>query len=346
MVLTETMMTPIRRAAICGMLAWALVVPAPRLAEAADPPAAGKKADDADTLFHKGGVAFDAGKMDQAYPLLKAAWALKQTHDIAGNLAQVELALGKYRDAAEHIAYALAHFPPSIQSDRRDKMKKALDEIRPKLGVLTIKINRPEATVSVDGKAIGVSPIAAEVFVEPGAHTVKAELKGSPAVEAAVQVGKGASQEVTLTLEQAEGVTPPPPPVLPPTKEEPRPGPNKAIVLAGAGASGAALVAGVVFTVLANGRASAAREKAHGLITATGSETCVQPVGACGELAGLYHDRVTFSNTAAWSFISAGALGAATGIYALATRSKPKAGVGAAPVVTANGGGFVVGGAW
>src|SRR5262249_49509727 len=138
-------------------------------------------------------------------------------------LAQAELYFGKNRDAAEHITFALTHFPPSIQSDRREKMKKALDGIRPLLGVVRIKVNLSEASVSVDGKPVGVSPIESEVFVDPGAHTVRAELVGYPATERAVEVGKGAWQDVTLTLAQGDGETPKP------KEEQGTPGPNKAV---------------------------------------------------------------------------------------------------------------------
>jgi tetratricopeptide (TPR) repeat protein len=352
MVLTETMMTPIRCAAITALLAWVLMMSAPRLAQAgptpAEPAGAGKKADEADTLFHKGTVAFDAGKLDQAYPLFKAAWALKQTHDIAGNLAQVELALGKHRDAAEHIAYALAHFPPSIQSDRRDKMKKALDGLRQQLGVVTIKVNLPEANVSMDGKPIGALPIGGEVFVEPGAHTVKAELKNYPAVETPLQVGKGASHEVTLTLVQEKGAAPTPP-ELPPKKDEPQPGPNKAIVIAGAGASGAALIAGVVFTAVANGKARAADKLLQPIAQQYGQRACGQtpPVPGCDALHQAREPQYTFSNLALWSFVGAGVVGVGTAVYVLtAPRGAPKTAVRITPMAAARGGGFLVSGVW
>jgi hypothetical protein len=170
-----------------------------------------------------------------------------------------------------------------------------------------------------------------------------AELKDHSAVKAPIQVATKVSPEVTLTLAEARTA---PPRVLPSKKVEPKPEPNQAIIIAGAGASGAALIPGVVFTVLANQRTSEAREKNSELVKAMGPGTCVQPTGACAEVAGLYRERATFTNVAGWSFIGAGMLGVATVVYALAAKSAPKAGVGAALVVTTSGGGFLVGGAW
>src|SRR5262249_19254148 len=82
------------------------------------------------------------------------------------------------------------------------------------------------------------------------------------------------------------------------------------------------------------------------LVETAGRGSCAQPTGACGQVAGLYHDRTTFTNLAGWSFIGAGVLGTATVIYAMTVKSNPKARVRAGPMVTASGGAFLVGGAW
>src|ERR1041384_3825181 len=66
--------------------------------------------DRANQLFKKGKVAFNAGKYNDALRIYSEAWSLKQSPDIAANLAQTESELGKHRDAAEHFSYALDHF--------------------------------------------------------------------------------------------------------------------------------------------------------------------------------------------------------------------------------------------
>ena len=44
-------------------------------------------ADPVDVLYNEGVAAAQAGQVDVAYEKLRAAWALKQTYDIAANLA-------------------------------------------------------------------------------------------------------------------------------------------------------------------------------------------------------------------------------------------------------------------
>src|SRR6478735_656018 len=64
--------------------------------------------DRANQLFKKGKVAFNAGKYNDALRIYTEAWSLKQSPDIAANLAQTESELGQHRDAAEHYGRAEA----------------------------------------------------------------------------------------------------------------------------------------------------------------------------------------------------------------------------------------------
>src|SRR5688572_21374281 len=40
-----------------------------------------------------------------------AAWTIQKSYDVAANLGEVEMQLGKPADAAGYFTYALAHFP-------------------------------------------------------------------------------------------------------------------------------------------------------------------------------------------------------------------------------------------
>jgi hypothetical protein len=133
---------------------------------------------------------------------------------------------------------------------------------------------------------------------------------------------------------------------LPPVPLPGATGPRTEVLIAGGATAGAALIAGVVFTVLANQRTSEAEEKNGELIKAMRPTTCAQPTDACREVGGLIHDRVVFTNVAGVSFIGAGALAVATGIYAFAAKRAPKAGVYATPVVTGQSAAVIVTGVW
>jgi hypothetical protein len=98
-----------------------------------------------------------------------------------------------------------------------------------------------------------------EVFVEPGARSIEAKLAGYEDAQQRIEASKGGELSVMLTLgASAVGLAAGPtvtatatprgevPPVLPTkTKDEPRAGVKKAIVVAGGVAAGMALGAGV-----------------------------------------------------------------------------------------------------
>jgi hypothetical protein len=252
------MNTTMRRAALSTLLLQPLLAASPAAAQPAQHPRAivdsGTPSDDADLLFKKGTAALTSGNTQQAYELDLAAWKLKQTHDIAGNLAQVELLLGKKRDAAEHIAFALGHFPPTVPSDRREGMKKVLDGLRKDLGALRIHVSAADAKVTVDGMPVGSAPLAGEVFVEPGPHLVEATLAGYKPARVSADAGRGASQDVALELVKV-----------------PDPTPARRSVVPGAvlgGVAGVALVTGVGLFVGGRAKESSIRALHDGIVKA------------------------------------------------------------------------------
>jgi hypothetical protein len=323
-----------------------------------------------DDLDERGKALYASGKVRDAREALLSAWTLKRSYDIAANLGTVELELGMNRDAAEHLGYSVRTFPSTGKKKNLAVTKQQLDEARKQVGALAIKVNVDGAEVLVDGVSVGRAPLADEVFVEAGGRTVEAKASGYQVGKMVVQVAKGGAEVVNLALValaapvgpvasggpvvplggSASASAPPPPPVgsgaavVPPSVESG--GPSTGLIVAGAGATGAALIAGVVFTVLANQKISDARAKNGELVAAIGPGHCTESTGVCDDVAGLLRDWTTFKNGAAGSFIGAGVFGAATLVYGLAARNTTATSVRVAPVVTASGGGIVVGGAW
>jgi hypothetical protein len=360
----------------------------PAHAQIAPPGAEASK--NADELFRKGKDYYKTGKLRDAYQAYRGAWELKQSYDIAANLANTELLLGMKRDAAEHFAACLWTFAATGSKAQQEVVKKQFEEARKDIGALMVKVSVDGAEVFVDGKSMGRAPLKIEVFVEAGARTVEAKLSGYEPAKQTVQVVKGAApQKVALTLvevkaapvepgtkplepvasenPEAGGSSAPavgegsaPPPVGPPPDRLRASGrielsaifakPNRPVLIAGAAAAGAALLSGVVFTILANGKASDAEVERDRIAKARGENACggaAMPAD-CQALHGLWADRATFSNVAVWSFLGVGALGAATVAVTL-VRSKQaseSSGVSVTPAVGPGAAGVSVRGVW
>ncbi len=77
-----------------------------------------------------GNRAFKEGRFDAAEKAYEAAFALEKGYDIAGNLGAAELAQGKHREAAQHLAFTLRLFPITGDPALRERMKKAFEQCR------------------------------------------------------------------------------------------------------------------------------------------------------------------------------------------------------------------------
>ncbi len=175
----------------------------------------GADSDRANLLFKKGKVAFNAGKFSDALRIYTEAWSLKQSPDIAANLAQTESELGHHRKAAEHFSFALAHLLPSSTDEQKQALAEGLAQEKKEIGSLHITLEPADSALTIDDAAVTVPP-SGDLFLEPGEHGVSVTHEGYEPNQQTVRLSKGASQVLWVKLTQ---VGLPPEPSL-----EPEPG--------------------------------------------------------------------------------------------------------------------------
>lgn len=289
----------------------------------------------------------------RAYESFRTAWKLKQHFQIAANLGRAELKLGKYRDAAEHLAYFLRE-AQGVSLEERQAAQAMLNEARAKVGAVTILVDRQEAEVLIDGVAVGKSPMGREVFVEPGRRTVEAKRRGFGDDRRSLDVAAGSSPRVLLTLSPSTTTlvdpatsprTQPPPPDSKQKESDKGQGDGATeTALIVTGIAGTAVAAGLgVASVLVAGSKKDEAQAIYDKCLEGVCETHDSPAA----FRQLSNDKATFQNLAFWSFIGAGALGGATLIYALTrSSSKSTAGLTATVIPTEGGGGILVTKSW
>jgi hypothetical protein len=354
---------------VCGSLLAAAIAAAPLVtgvSYAGEPPRAGATGDvsaEVGRLFDAAEAAFARKDYQASYEAYRAAWALQRSYDIAGNLGNVEIELGKVRDAAEHLSFALRNFPPTGQPKQRAMLMRRIDGVLPLVGRVRVQVNVEGATVLLNGVAVGTSPIAEVVFVDPGVSTLEAKREGYQDARATVKLAPAENQKVTLTLapapREAGGAVGPSGPTGPKGGGRPQGpvGPIEdavpaqrslvpAFVIGGVG--GVALVGGLVLI----GVAESKRSDAEALSAETGHACPVDatsPKGKCADLADAASSADTFGNVGIGGLAIAGAAAAGVAAYLLwpAPSDKPAGGsVRAAPVVGLRGGGVVVAGSF
>jgi hypothetical protein len=312
------------------------------------PPPTGTVDERASKWLSMGNKAFKEGKFAEAEKAYHEAFVLKQVYDIAGNLAMAEFAQSKHRDAAEHLALAIRLFPVTGEPSTREQMQKTFDQCKGKVGAVKVVVSTARgAQVSVDGKTVGEAPLADDVYLEPGKHTISVTAKGYKDASKDVDVKKGGAETVQVDL-----VLLPPQVLVRNGPDKPPPPRSKvpAIVL-GAAAVVAAGVGGALFAV-SKGKESDANALIDKLNTA-GTHCPNLATNKAPDCVAIYSglgSADTLHDAAIGMFIGAGAAGATALGYFIWSRPGTKKTTGldvkAAPVAGAGHGGIVISGAF
>jgi hypothetical protein len=227
-------------------------------------------------------------------------------------------------------------------------MQKTFDQCKGHVGTVKVEVATIRgAQVSVDGKVFGEAPLADDLFLEPGSHTISVTAKGYKDASKSVDVQKGIASVVKLDL-----VLLPPEVVVRngPDQQAPPPRSKKPAIVLGGVTVIAAVVGGVLLGV-AGGKASDANDQATKLKGAH----CIAPPGtntnaACTTLVDTASSAGSLHNAGVGMFIGAGVLGVATITYLLlppkAAKKASSTGVRATPMVGADGAALLVSGSF
>ncbi len=196
-----------------GATSWAQS-PSTRPAEAAVASASDEERKARARELYKEGVAAQQRQdWRGAQRAFSQAWALTQHYQIAGNLGAVELELGRYRDAAGHLDYALRQMrADSTQSaETVAEVARLLELAKRHVAVIRLEARLfgtpcTDVELWVDGDRLG--PIPPTLYLEPGERTL--ELRGPGVTSGARSIEAWAGVEQTLVVPlRLEGPTAP-----------------------------------------------------------------------------------------------------------------------------------------
>lgn len=316
----------------------------------AQPPGSGKprtpaeieaeKAEKAAEHHKRGRELLDQGKLNPAVEALRAAWTLKRSWVAAADLGACEIKLGRWRDAAEHLAFVLRTQPAGEKPEERQRSLELYEQARAKVAGITITTEIDGADVIVNDQIVGLTPLdEGEVFAEPGDVTITAKKVGFLEFQKTLRVPAGKAGSVRITLGR-------------PSSEDRfashTPTRIPLYVL-----GGAALVAGGIGAglMVAGGRKGAQADDAlDKLKEDTGSETpCLTTSAECDSLKALRADRDEMVNMGTGFLIGAGVAAVGAIGYAVWLRRAPSDGpsrVSVLPVVSPSASGLWLRGAF
>jgi len=276
--------------------------------------------DRANLLFKKGKVAYNDGKYADALRIYEEAWRLKQSPDIAANLAQTETELGKHRDAAEHFAFALAHLLPSSTDEQKRALADGLEAEKRLVGTLHVTLEPADSKLNVDGAVVSLPP-SGDLFVDSGEHRCSVTHEGYESNTQVVQVSRGASRVLWIKLNAPGGAGPAPsgsgsePSAPPPiTIQKPR---SLVPAFIGGGVAVAGAAVGVAFLISGNSKQHDA-DQLRGQLSGTNACGAGSPYQAqCAELHSKNSSVDSARHVEVAGFAVAGVAAVGTAVYLL-----------------------------
>src|SRR5690606_784648 len=162
--------------------------------------------------FNEGVEYFDNKEYERARLAFVQAYALKPHPAILLNLGQSELRSGHEADAATHFAQYLREHSDATE-EQREAAREGLERGKKAVGVVTLTVDVSGAEITVDGEAVGRSPLDDPLYLSPGEHTLVVE-KGGETARKTLTVRAGDELDESLTLASTPSKTPaatPPP---------------------------------------------------------------------------------------------------------------------------------------
>ncbi|WP_437893719.1 hypothetical protein [Sorangium sp. So ce124] len=295
---------------------WSRVAVAAGEGPSAGPSGAATMRSEAEEAFARGDRARRAGRREDAEASYRAAWKADPRPEFAGELGLSELALGRSRDAAEHLRESLL-YPETLQPAAERRFRAGLQKAEREISSATVAVSRPEAEVFIDGRRIGRGQGMYFVYLEPGRHEARGKLDGYVDDVYPFEAQRGRESMVGLHLE----LKPPPPatraPVAAPVAPVPAAAPGgppagTVFRIGGFALASAGVAVGAGFSLAAAVRGGEAEAQADRIRQRGGPFACANTdyVVQCAVLHDLNHSRDMLEAAAVAGFLSAGIVAA------------------------------------
>jgi tetratricopeptide (TPR) repeat protein len=200
------------RAILTAVLLTAVVL-------AAELASADEKAD-AKKHFEAGLALFNSEDFRGAAVEFEESIRLYKTKSAIFNLANCYKGLKRYSESLASLKLLEGEFGSSIDAEMKKAIATIRQEIESTTGTLEVRVDKPGASIFVDGEIVGKSPMPVPVLLGPGYHEIKAEKEGAAAAQK-VKLLSGEKKVIALKLaskEAAPAVVAPPKPQEKPEK--------------------------------------------------------------------------------------------------------------------------------
>jgi PEGA domain len=120
------------------------------------------------------------GAYEGALQEFNAAYTISPQFAVLYNIGQAQVGLDHPTKAIEALRKYLSEGKERVPETRRQKVQAQMASLSARLAALSITTDRAGASISVDGREVGATPLAEPVRVDAGTHTIAVKLDGIP----------------------------------------------------------------------------------------------------------------------------------------------------------------------
>lgn len=164
--------------------------------------------EEARALLREGNALFKSEEYTGALSKYRAAYAKVASPKILLNIGTTLRRMGRDAEAADAYETYLQHIGPDVPADKKARVRDALREIDQKMGRIRIEVTVEGATVRLDDKIKGVSPLGGSIRVDPGWHRAEAEKDGYQSHSQDIDVAAGEERLIVLRPQESPAPVP------------------------------------------------------------------------------------------------------------------------------------------
>jgi hypothetical protein len=140
------------------------------------------------------------GKDGKALPLMRKAYDMATTARTAAQLGLVEVALGYWLQAEQHLTEALSSPRDPWIHQNRSELERVLTAVRSSIGEVHVEGEPVGAEVLVNGQSVGVLPLVKPARVGDGPVRLEVRARGYRTSTQTITMSKGGAQRVDVRL--------------------------------------------------------------------------------------------------------------------------------------------------
>ncbi|MBI5501219.1 MAG: PEGA domain-containing protein [Deltaproteobacteria bacterium] len=151
-------------------------------------------------LFEQGVDLVNEGDLEGAIEKFWASYDRNPRAIVLFNIGAVQIELGNTEGALETLRRFVTEAGEDVDPGQLEQAQQVVRDLESQLTFLRVIVSEPGASITIDGRAAGTSPLLQPVHADPGVVEVRVRKEGFDEAVVMVPVPEARTTEITVTL--------------------------------------------------------------------------------------------------------------------------------------------------